>query len=70
MTDKATDSGRKSQSDKFKDAAREAECDENEKRWEERLRKVAKHGHEPAPPPRDPVMKKLAKQKPTDPRAS
>lgn len=30
------------QSDKFKDAAREAECDEDEKRWEERLRKVAK----------------------------
>ena len=32
----------KSQSDKFKDAARELGCDEDEGRWEERLRKVAK----------------------------
>lgn len=32
----------KKQSDKFKDAAREVECDENEKRWEKRLKKVAK----------------------------
>ena len=32
----------KSQSDKFKEAARELEADENEKRWKERLRKVAK----------------------------
>ena len=32
----------KPQSDKFKDAAREAECDENEVRWAERLKKVAK----------------------------
>ena len=32
----------KSQSDKFKDAAREAECDEDEARWTERLKKVAK----------------------------
>lgn len=32
----------KSQSDKFKDAAREAECDEDEGRWNERLKKVAK----------------------------
>lgn len=31
----------KPQSDKFKDAAREAGADEDEKRWEERLRKVA-----------------------------
>jgi hypothetical protein len=30
-----------SQSDKFKDAARELGCDEDEARWEERLRKVA-----------------------------
>ncbi len=33
---------KRSQSDKFKDAAREIDVDENEKRWEERLRKVAK----------------------------
>lgn len=32
----------KSQSDKFKDAARELGCDEDEARWEERLRKVAR----------------------------
>ena len=32
----------KSQSDKFKEAARELECDENEARWDERLKKVAK----------------------------
>lgn len=31
-----------SQSDKFKEAAREHEADEDEKRWEERLRKIAK----------------------------
>ena len=37
-----------SQSDKFKEAARDAECDEDEARWEERLRKVAKH--KPAEP--------------------
>ena len=30
------------QADKFKDAARELETDEDEARWEERLRKVAK----------------------------
>jgi len=32
----------KTQSDKFKDAAREAECDQDEARWTERLKKVAK----------------------------
>jgi hypothetical protein len=32
----------KTQSDKFKEAARERGADEDEKRWEERLRKVAK----------------------------
>lgn len=31
-----------SQSDKFKEAARELEADEDEKHWEERLKKVAK----------------------------
>jgi hypothetical protein len=33
----------KTQTDKFKDAAREAGADEDEKHWEERLRKVAQH---------------------------
>ena len=32
----------KSQADKFKEAARELEADEDEKHWEERLKKVAK----------------------------
>jgi hypothetical protein len=32
----------KSQSDKFKDTARELGCDEDEGPWDERLRKVAK----------------------------
>ncbi len=30
------------QSDKFKQAARDLEADENEKRWNERLKKVVK----------------------------
>jgi hypothetical protein len=30
------------QSDKFKQAARELGCDENEARWDERLRHIAK----------------------------
>jgi hypothetical protein len=30
------------QSDKFKQAARELECDEDEARWDKRLKKVAK----------------------------
>ena len=32
----------KSQPEKFKEFARELECDEDEARWEERLRKIAK----------------------------
>jgi len=32
----------KPQADKFKEAAREHEADEDEARWEERLKKVAK----------------------------
>lgn len=32
----------KPQSDKFKEAARQLEADEDEARWEERLKKVAK----------------------------
>lgn len=30
------------QSDRFKEAAREAECDEDEAAWERRLREIAK----------------------------
>jgi hypothetical protein len=33
---------RQSQSDKFKELARELEADEDEARWDERLKKVAK----------------------------
>lgn len=33
---------KQSQSEKFKEAARELEADEDEKRWEERLKKVGK----------------------------
>ena len=32
----------RSQADKFKDLAREVEADEDERRWDERLKKVAK----------------------------
>jgi hypothetical protein len=32
----------KSQSNKFKEAARELGCDPDEKRWEDKLRKVVK----------------------------
>jgi hypothetical protein len=44
MTDKP-----KPQLDKFKQAARELEADEDEARWDERLKKVAKAKPEPAP---------------------
>lgn len=40
-----------SQSDKFKEAARELGCDEDEARWDERLRKVARQKPEPEKPP-------------------
>lgn len=33
---------KKSQSDKFKELARELEADEDETRWDERLKKLAK----------------------------
>jgi hypothetical protein len=32
----------KTQSEKFEQVARELECDEDEARWDERLRKIAK----------------------------
>jgi hypothetical protein len=38
---------RQSQSDKFKEAAREHEADEDEARWEERLKKIAKQKPQP-----------------------
>lgn len=36
-----------SQTDKFKETAREADCDEDEARWDDRLKKVAKGKPEP-----------------------
>lgn len=39
----ATDKPPQSQSDKFKEAARDIGADEDEARWEDRLRKVVKH---------------------------
>lgn len=42
-------SGPEAQSDKFKALARELEADEDETRWDERLKKVARH--KPAPQP-------------------
>jgi len=44
-----SDSG-KPQTDKFKALARELEADEDEARWDERLKKVAKHKPEPEKP--------------------
>jgi hypothetical protein len=36
----------KTQAEKFEEAARQAGADEDEARWEERLKKVAKHKRE------------------------
>jgi hypothetical protein len=41
---------KKSQSDKFKELARELEADEDEERWDERLKKVARHKNAPEKP--------------------
>lgn len=41
--------GDKSQSEKFKELARELEADEDEAHWDERLKKVAKGRPEPKP---------------------
>jgi hypothetical protein len=41
MDDKSSKDAR-SQSSKFKDIARDLECDEDETRWDDRLRKLAK----------------------------
>jgi hypothetical protein len=39
-----------SQADKFKEAARDLECDLDEKRWEDKLRKVVKQKPVPETP--------------------
>lgn len=43
ISKQTADADDKSQLDKFKEAARELEADEDEARWEARLKKVAKH---------------------------
>jgi hypothetical protein len=52
---------RKTQSDKSKETARELEADEDEARWEERLKRVAKAKDVPAPPPTGPLRSKPVK---------
>jgi hypothetical protein len=52
---------KQAQSDKFKQAARELEADEDEKRWEERLKRVARAKTHPDRPPHDPVVRKDGK---------
>jgi hypothetical protein len=42
MNECAMTEHKSTQADKFKEAAKEHEADEDEKRWEERLKKVAK----------------------------
>lgn len=42
--------GQKSQSDKFKEAAREIGADEDEAHWDDRLRKLAKVKPKPEKP--------------------
>jgi hypothetical protein len=51
----------KTQFDKFKEAARERDADEDEKRWEERLKRIAKVKDVPVPPPRGPLRQKPGK---------
>jgi hypothetical protein len=46
----ATDKLPPSQSDKFKEAAREIGADDDEARWDDRLRKVVKHKPVPEKP--------------------
>jgi hypothetical protein len=46
------------QSDKFKEAARELEADEDEKRWEERLRRVVRATPDVDAPARNPLRSK------------
>lgn len=51
----ASEKDEQSQSDKFKDAARERGADEDEARWTERLKKIAVHG-----PPTDDIREKFS----------
>ena len=42
--------GAQSQAERFKEAARAAECDEDEARWEAKLKRVVKHKPVPDKP--------------------
>ena len=46
------------QSDKFKEAAGRHDADEDQARWEERLKRVVRSKADPAPPSRDPIVRK------------
>jgi hypothetical protein len=50
MTEDRNCADEQSQSDKFKDAARELGADEDESRWEQRLKRVASQKPKPAKP--------------------
>jgi hypothetical protein len=43
----------KSQVEKFREAAKEAETDDSEKRFDERLKELARQKREPEPKPKD-----------------
>lgn len=45
----AAENSAKSQSDKFKEAARDLDCDEDEARWNERLKKAVKPSRDTPP---------------------
>lgn len=51
----------KSQTDKAKEAAREVEADDDERRWKERIKRVARAKDVPVPPPRGPLRDKPGK---------
>lgn len=51
----------KSQTDKVKEAAREVEADDDERRWKERIKRVARAKDVPVPPPRGPLRDKPGK---------
>lgn len=50
MTHEASPSNDKSQLDKFKQAARELECDDDEQRFKKRLGRIAKATPQPEEP--------------------
>jgi hypothetical protein len=50
MARETTTKADQSQLDRFKEAARAAECDEDDARWEARLKRVVKHKPVPEKP--------------------